>query len=34
MATKKDMSEVSGVSTNLNMVLVDKNNSKPIYSEF
>jgi len=34
MSTKKDMSEVSWVSTILNMVLVDKNNSKPIYSEF
>jgi len=33
MSTKKDMSEVSGVSTNLDMILVDKNNSKPIYRE-
>jgi len=34
MSTKRDMSEISWVSTYLNMVLVDKNNSKPIYSEF
>ncbi|MDD3144481.1 MAG: aminoacetone oxidase family FAD-binding enzyme [Candidatus Gracilibacteria bacterium] len=33
MSTKKDMSEVSGVSTDLSMILVDKNNTKPIYSE-
>jgi len=33
MSTKKDMSEVSWVSTDLNMILVDKNNSKPIYRE-
>lgn len=33
MSTKKDMTEVSWVSTVLTMVLVDKNNLKPIYSE-
>lgn len=33
MSTKKDMTEVSWVSTTLSMVLVDKNNLKPIYSE-
>lgn len=33
MSTKKDMSEVSWVSTTLSMVLIDKNNLKPIYSE-
>ncbi len=33
MSTKKDMSEVSWVSTDLDMILIDKNNSKPIYSE-
>ncbi|MDD2907148.1 MAG: aminoacetone oxidase family FAD-binding enzyme [Candidatus Gracilibacteria bacterium] len=34
MSTKRDMSEISGVSTDLNMVLVDKNSSKIVYSEF
>lgn len=33
MSTKKDMTEVSWVSTNLSMILIDKNNNKPIYSE-
>lgn len=33
MSTKKDMTEISWVSTDLNMILVDKNNNKPIYSE-
>ncbi len=33
MATKKDLSEVSGVSCNVDMRVVDKNNKKPIYSE-
>lgn len=33
MSTKKDMTEVSWVSTTLSMVLVDKNNLKSIYSE-
>lgn len=33
MSTKKDMTEVSWVSTDLSMVLIDKNNNKSIYSE-
>lgn len=33
-ATKKDLSSISGVSTNLSMTLFDKTTSKEIYSEF
>lgn len=33
MSTKKDMSEVSWVSTDLSMILVDKNKREAIYSE-
>ena len=33
MSTKRDMSEVSWVSTDIDMTLVDKNNKKPIYRE-
>jgi len=34
MSTKRDLSEVSWVSTDLDMILIDKNNKKPIYREF
>lgn len=33
-ATKKDLSNISWISTNLSMTLVDKKNNKEIYSEF
>lgn len=33
MSTKKDMTEVSWVSTILSMILIDKNNNKSIYNE-